>query len=100
MNESSLGRSLVIGIVNNASDRTLVSTESQFTRLLRSASREFDVRFRFFVCPEARRSGHPKTASGEPYRDIGELFSSWVDALIITGIEPQTPQSEDRATNS
>ena len=96
MNESSLGRSLVIGIVNNASDRALVSTESQFTRLLRSATREFDVRFRVFVCPETRRSGHPKTAF---YRDIGELVSSWADALIIAGMEPQTPQIEDRATN-
>jgi len=95
LNGFSLDRPLVIGLVNNASDRALVSTESRFTRLLRSASRKFDVRFCFFLCPEIRRSGHPKTALGEPYRDIGELFSSRVDALIITGMEPQTPQVED-----
>ena len=95
LNDSSLDRPLVIGFVNNTSDRALVSTESQFTRLLCSASREFDVRFRSFVCSEIRRSSYPKTASGESYRDISELFSSWVDALIITGMEPQTLRLED-----
>ena len=95
LNDSGLDRPLVIGFVNNASDRALTSTERQFIQLLCAASREFDVRSRFFVCSEIRRSSHPKTASGEPYRDISELFSSWVDALIITGMEPRTPRLED-----
>jgi homoserine O-succinyltransferase len=97
LNDSGLDRPLVVGFVNNTSDRALAATESQFMRLLCSASHEFGIRFRFFVCSEIRRSGHPKAASGEPYRDISELFSSWVDALIITGVEPRTPRLEDES---
>lgn len=94
-NHSSLDRPLVIGFVNNTSDRAVASTEAQFTRLLCSTSHDFDIRLRFFVCPEIPRLSHPTTALGEPYRDISELFSSWVDALIITGMEPQATRLED-----
>jgi homoserine O-succinyltransferase/O-acetyltransferase len=92
---SSLDRPLIIGFVNNTSDRALASTEAQFMRLLSSTSHEFDVRLGFFTCSEIPRSGHPNAASGEPYRDISELFSSWVDALVITGMEPQATRLED-----
>lgn len=95
LNDAGLERPLVIGFVNNTSDRALASTETQFMRLLGSAGHEFDVRLRFFVCSEIARSGQPRTKSGKPYRDIGELFSSWVDALIITGMEPRTHRLED-----
>jgi homoserine O-succinyltransferase/O-acetyltransferase len=94
-NHSSLDRPLIIGFVNNTSDRALASTEAQFTRLLCSTAHEFDIYLRFFVCAEIARSNRPTTAMGEPYCDISELFSSWVDALIITGMEPQATRLED-----
>ena len=90
-----LDRPLVIGFVNNTSERALASTEAQFMRLLRSAGRDFDVNYRFFVCAEIARSGRPKTVTGECYEDIRDLFSSWVDALVITGMEPRTPRLQD-----
>jgi len=86
---------LVIGFVNNTSDRALASTEAQFMRLMCSASHEFDVSFRFFVCSEIPRSGPPKTLLGDSYHDIRNLFSSWVDALVITGMEPQATRLQD-----
>jgi len=63
--------------------------------LMCSASHEFDVSFRFFVCSEIPRSRPPKTVLGGSYHDIRDLFSSWVDALVITGMEPQATRLQD-----
>jgi homoserine O-succinyltransferase/O-acetyltransferase len=86
---------LVVGLVNNTSDRALHATESQFLRLLHSTVHNIDVLPKFFTCPEIRRSVPPRTASGEPYNDIAKLFDAPVDAIIVTGMEPQTARIED-----
>jgi homoserine O-succinyltransferase/O-acetyltransferase len=88
-------RALVVALVNNTSDRALALTEAQFMRLVRSANHDFEIRPRFFTCPEISRSVQPRTASGDPYRDIRELFASRADALIITGMEPQATRVEE-----
>jgi homoserine O-succinyltransferase/O-acetyltransferase len=86
---------LVVGLVNNTSDRALHATESQFLKLLHSNVHKTNVVPKFFTCPEIHRSVPPRTASGEPYNDIANLFDAPVDAIIVTGMEPQTARIED-----
>jgi homoserine O-succinyltransferase len=88
-------RTLTIGVVNNASDRALKSTERQFLRLLRAASDGTELRFRFFTCREARPSARPQSTTGDLYSDIGELYDIRPDALIVTGMEPQSAALKD-----
>jgi homoserine O-succinyltransferase len=80
---------LSIGLVNNSSDRALKTTETQFVRMLRAASSGFDLDLKFFTCPEIPRSASALDYAGKPYADIGELFDVPLDALIVTGMEPQ-----------
>lgn len=82
------GVPLSIGLVNNASDSELRATEVQFLRMLRAASRGFDLSFRLFNCPVVPRSAAALDASGKPYADIEELFDTPLDALVVTGMEP------------
>ena len=94
------GRELVIGLVNNTSDRALKGTERDFRDVLRAAATRpsgepATLRFRLFTCPEIRRASRPQGAHGEPYDDIGELFASRLDALIVTGMEPQAATLRD-----
>jgi homoserine O-succinyltransferase len=86
---------LVIGLVNNASDRALKSTEGLFVKALQTASGETDLRLRFFTCPEVPRATSPQTPLGQPYSAIDRLFDTHVDALIVTGMEPQATRLQD-----
>ena len=80
--------SLVIGLVNNTSDRARVATERQFTTLFQAAAPQCALRFELFTCPGiTRANGH--------HADIGALFETPVDALIVTGMEPQARALED-----
>jgi len=88
-------RPLVIGLVNNASDRALKSTEGLFVKALRTASGKTDLRFRFFTCPEIPRATCPQTPQGQLYSVIDTLFDTHVDALIVTGMEPQATRLQD-----
>jgi homoserine O-succinyltransferase len=93
--DSGLNRALTIGLVNNTSDRALESTERQFLRLLRAASIGVELKFRFFTCPEIRRSALPLSSMGLPYSNIDELYDTPLDALIVTGMEPQATALQD-----
>jgi homoserine O-succinyltransferase len=93
--DSALNRALTIGLVNNTSDRALQATERQFLRLLHAASIGVDLRLRFFTCPAIRRSGQPRSSMGRPYADVDDLYGTRVDALIVTGMEPQAAALQD-----
>jgi homoserine O-succinyltransferase len=88
---------LSIGLVNNASDRALKATEAQFLRLLRAASAGFDLTFKLFTSPEIPRWERPRNHAGKPYADIGELFDTQIDGLIVTGMEPQGSTLQDES---
>jgi homoserine O-succinyltransferase/O-acetyltransferase len=93
--DSGLNRALTIGLVNNTSDRASASTERQFLRLLHAASIGVELKFRFFTCPEIRRSTLPLSSMGCPYSKIDELYDTPLDALIVTGMEPQATALQD-----
>lgn len=93
--DGTLIRPLTIGLVNNASDRGLKSTERQFLNVLRAASNHQALKFCFFTCPEIRRSARPLSSTGSPYASVDELYDMPLDALIVTGMEPQAATLRD-----
>jgi homoserine O-succinyltransferase/O-acetyltransferase len=92
---SSSDRTLVIGLLNNTSDRALKSTERHFLGLLRAASPDVELRFRLFTCPEIPRAVSPQGVAGEYYAGLAELFDTRLDTLIVTGMEPQAKTLQD-----
>jgi homoserine O-succinyltransferase/O-acetyltransferase len=88
-------RTLVIGFVNNSSDRALKSAESQFLRVLAAASDGIELQVKFFTCPEIPRGERPAGDSDCPYANLAELYDTRLDALIVTGTEPQATALPD-----
>ncbi len=90
-----LGRFLEIGLVNNMPDAALQSTERQFLGLLDAAAEDIPVRLRLFSLPHVPRSEIGRQYLRSGYRDVGELRSSRLDGLIVTGTEPRAPSLPD-----
>lgn len=86
---------VIVAVVNNTSDRALAATEAQFLALLRSAAAEKELQVKLCTCSSIVRAVPPRTSSGRPYADVTSLFSSRVDALIVTGMEPSTSELPD-----
>ncbi len=94
LRSSMSGCPLVIGLVNNMSDRGLRTTEGQFTRLLRAACPGLDLELRLFSCRGSRPSRLQDGAGGS-YADVEALFGTRLDAVIVTGMEPQAARLQD-----
>jgi homoserine O-succinyltransferase/O-acetyltransferase len=77
-----------IGIVNNMPDAALESTERQFTGLLAAASGKTQVRVRLFALPQIQRGDLARTRLLAYYDEIGRLWDTKLDGLIVTGMEP------------
>lgn len=88
---------VVIGLVNNMGDAALRTTEEQFRDLLGRAGASYDVRLRLFSFPELIRSEAGAAYVAAHYESIAALWSSEVDALIVTGAEPRTASLPDEA---
>jgi homoserine O-succinyltransferase/O-acetyltransferase len=86
---------IVIGLVNNSSDRGLAITERQFHTLLREACGVAQLDLLCSTCPEIPRLTRPVTVYGQPYVCLDDLFASKLDALIVTGMEPRAARLED-----
>lgn len=80
---------LHIGLVNNMPDMAMRATELQFARLLKDAAHNFDVRLHLFAMPEIVRGGTAASRMEGFYADVATLPEAGMDALIITGAEPQ-----------
>jgi len=83
--------SLVIGLVNNMPDAALRATERQFCGLLSEAAQDCVIRLRLFSLPGIPRGRDAQLDLSERYQDIGQLYRSRVDGLIVTGTEPRAP---------
>jgi homoserine O-succinyltransferase len=90
-----LNRPLTVGLVNNTSDRALQLIERQFLEVLWAASAGMELKFRFFTCPEIRRSRRPQSSMGHWYSNVDELYDMHLDGLIVTGMEPQAAALRD-----
>lgn len=84
------GAVLRIGLVNNMPDSALERTERQFFRLLAGAAPELSIRWYLFSV-----RGIPRSVDGnlhllrQYYGSLGDLYRTELDALIVTGTEPQ-----------
>ncbi len=85
---------LHIGLVNNMPDAALESTEHQFRSLLNNAARDISIRLTFYALP-----GVPRSDSGRrhvsSYADLGDLWNSRLDGLIVSGTEPVAVSLKD-----
>ena len=93
--DSQSRRTLVVGLVNNASGGALQSTERRFARLLHNADPHIEVRLRLFRFTELPNARGEQGDAAEQYADLRELFQTPLDALIVTGMEPRRPALED-----
>ncbi len=90
-----LSKTLNIGLINNMANGALEATERQFLSLLDSASEGFSINLSLYSLP-----GVPRSEAGERhiqtyYSSTETLGDSSLDALIVTGREPLTPNLRD-----
>jgi homoserine O-succinyltransferase len=86
---------VVIGLVNNMPDAALRTTERQVRDLLSRAAGELPVSLRVFSLPELPRSEAGRAHVGQFHEPVSALWTSQVDALIVTGTEPKAVTLED-----
>ena len=87
--------SLRIGLVNNMPDPALQATERQFVALLGAAADGLVVRITPYALPEIPRTDWGHDYVTRFYAPIEDLWDSGVDALIVTGTEPRSPNLRD-----
>src|SRR5579864_1708342 len=80
-----------IALVNNMPDAALEDTELQFFDLLDAASGDVPVVVRLYSLTGVPRSDRGMRRLNSFYYGLDELWNSQVDALIMTGTEPQQP---------
>jgi len=81
---------VTVGLINNMPDAALEATERQFADLIRAASGNTLVRLLLFHIPEVPRGTPARRDMAGRYRDIGELWDTRLDGLIVTGTEPKS----------
>ena len=84
-----------VALINNMPDAALEKTERQFVELLNAGSRKSLVRIKLFSLPEIARSPSAQQLLRERYFSINELWNGPVDAVIVTGTEPRSPNLKD-----
>jgi homoserine O-succinyltransferase len=86
-----------IGLVNNVPDGALEATERQFAALLDEAAQDVRVQIHLhlFTLPEIRRGACAASRVEATYRPSDMLFRTPLDALIVTGTEPQADDLHD-----
>lgn len=91
--ESRVGRDpslpIEIGLVNNMPDAALRSTERQIRGLLERSCGDLRFNLRVYSIPEVPRSQTGRELARN-YLDIGELWHTTLDGIIVTGTEPRT----------
>jgi homoserine O-succinyltransferase/O-acetyltransferase len=88
---------LDIGLLNNMPDAAIEATENQFASLLEQAAGPLPVRLRFYSLPEIPRAQAVRARMESIYRELPELWSSRLDALIVTGAEPRSSDLRQEA---
>jgi homoserine O-succinyltransferase/O-acetyltransferase len=84
-----------IGLINNAGDGALQSTERQFLTLLDAAAEGVAVHLSFFALPDVPRNDVGWRRIGTFYSSIEDLWNLRLDGLIVTGMEPRAATLEE-----
>ena len=82
-------RRLRVGLVNNMPDAALQATERQFRALLQAAAPERRVELQLFHVPAVARAAQASARLRTAYQPVEAVQAAGLDALVITGAEPQ-----------
>ena len=88
-------KNLTIGLINNMPDAALEATERQFFSLLDSVSDGYSIRLSLHSLPGVPRNEWGARRVREVYSSVDQLWDKQLDALIVTGREPLTPNLAD-----
>ncbi len=80
-----------IALVNNMPDAALEDTELQFFDLLDAASADLPVVVKLYSLTGVPRTDRGMRRLNSFYYGLNDLWNAQVDALIMTGTEPQQP---------
>lgn len=80
-----------VALLNNMPDSALEATELQFGNLLAAAAGPMEVRLRCFSLPEIARGETARRRIADHYCDLRDLWDCDLDALIVAGTEPKSP---------
>jgi len=87
--------SIAIGLVNNMPDGALEATERHFLSLLDRASGGIPVHLSLYALPDIPRTEAGGRHIEDFYSSTEALWDRQLDALIVTGREPLTPNLND-----
>jgi homoserine O-succinyltransferase len=90
-------RTIEIGLVNNMPDAAVAATQRQFARLIEDASDDLDVRLSLFALDTLPRDDAARRAMADDYAPARSLNGAKLDALIVTGAEPQAADLRQEA---
>ena len=88
-------RCIQIGLINNMPDGALKATERQFHALLNVAADGVAVHLSLYALPDVPRTESGRRHISHFYSDIDNLWDSHLDALIVTGADPQAANLAD-----
>lgn len=88
-------RELHIGILNLMPDAALQATERQFMRMVGSCNRIAQFKVHLFTLPQIVRDDQARAHIDAYYETFERIQSVGLDALIITGANPQQSELED-----
>jgi homoserine O-succinyltransferase/O-acetyltransferase len=83
-------RRIDLALVNNMPDSALEATERQFVDLVDAAAGDTLVRLKFLSVPDVPRAEWARRHLRSACADIGSLWDSRFDGLIVTGNEPRS----------
>jgi homoserine O-succinyltransferase/O-acetyltransferase len=84
-----------IGLINNMPDGAMAATERQFLTLLDSVSDGVVVRLSMYALPDVPRTESGRRYVSSFYSDIGNLWDTHLDGLIVTGTAPRAQNLTD-----
>ena len=86
---------VAVGLINNMGDQALKSTERQFVSLVSEAAGDIGVNFRVFALKSTPRSPRALDYINARYEPASAAMDGELDALIITGAQPQADRLSD-----
>ena len=89
------GQGISVAFINNMPDPALEDTELQFFELLDVASGDVPIVVKLYSLPGVPRTDRGNRHLNSFYFDIGDLWNSRFDGVIVTGTEPLQPNLQD-----
>lgn len=82
---------ILVALVNNMPDAALEDTEMQFFELIEAAAGDIPVHLQLYSLPGIPRGERGQQHLSKLYSGFDDLWQNPVDAVIVTGTEPRSP---------